>query len=70
MSIEAMKQALEVLKSSRFTKVTEATELIEQAIAEAEKQERFFCERCGKRLSGGIHICTPPTKKQTQGENT
>jgi len=49
MSIEAMKQALEVLKSSRFTKVTEATELIEQAIAEAEKQEPF-----GEAIAHGV----------------
>lgn len=40
-----------------------------QAIAEAEKQERFFCERCGKRLSGGIHTCTPPAEIKLK-ENT
>jgi hypothetical protein len=32
----------------------------------AEKQERFFCERCGKRLSGGIHTCTPPAEAEKQ----
>jgi hypothetical protein len=37
-----------------------------QAIAEADKQERFFCERCGKRLSGGIHTCTPPAEAEKQ----
>jgi hypothetical protein len=30
------------------------------------EQERFFCERCGKRLSGGIHTCTPPAKTEKQ----
>jgi hypothetical protein len=25
------------------------------------KTERYFCERCGKRLFDGIHTCTPPT---------
>ncbi len=37
-----------------------------KAIAQAEKQERFFCERCGKRLSGGIHTCTPPVEAENQ----
>ncbi len=32
----------------------------------AEKQERYFCERCGKRLSGGIHTCTPPAEAEKQ----
>lgn len=35
---------------------------LRNAIAEADKQERYFCERCGKRLSGGIHTCTPPVE--------
>ena len=39
-----------------------------KAIAEAEKQERYFCERCGKRLSGGIHTCTPPVEAEKQIE--
>jgi len=26
------------------------------------EHERYFCERCGKRLSGGIHTCTPPAE--------
>jgi hypothetical protein len=30
------------------------------------EQERFFCERCGKRLSGGIHTCTPPAEAEKQ----
>ena len=29
-------------------------------------QERFFCERCGKRLSDGIHTCTPPAEAEKQ----
>ena len=33
---------------------------------EAIKQERYFCERCGKRLSGGIHTCTPPAEAERQ----
>ena len=28
------------------------------------KEERNFCERCGKRLGNGIHTCTPPAEKQ------
>ena len=32
---------------------------LRQAIAEAEKQERNFCPRCGKRTND-IHTCTPP----------
>ena len=79
MSIEAMKLALEALKSCGedewYTeddfgmsqtydekKVDNAITALRQAIAEAERQERFFCERCGKRLSGGIHTCTPPVE--------
>ncbi len=27
-------------------------------------QERNFCERCGKRLNGGIHTCTPPKSEK------
>jgi len=34
-----------------------------------DNQERFFCERCGKRLSGGIHTCTPPAEIKLK-ENT
>ena len=36
---------------------------LRKAIAEAEKQERNFCSRCGKRLGKNdwdIHTCTPP----------
>ena len=33
-----------------------------------DNQERFFCERCGKRLSGGIHTCTPPAEAEKQIE--
>ena len=35
---------------------------LRQAIAEAEKQERNFCSRCGKRTADltHIHTCTPP----------
>lgn len=31
-----------------------------------DNQERFFCERCGKRLSGGVHTCTPPAEAEKQ----
>ena len=44
----------------------DAITTLRQAIAEAEKQERFFCERCGKRLSDGIHTCTPPAEAEKQ----
>jgi transcription initiation factor IIE alpha subunit len=61
--IEAMKQALEALEQVKpLYDKHHAIAALRQAIAEAEKQERYFCERCGKRLSGGIHTCTPPVK--------
>jgi hypothetical protein len=46
--------------------VFQIEDTLRQAIAEAEKQERYFCERCGKRLSGGIHTCTPPVEAEKQ----
>ena len=74
--IEAMKQALEALEKMVTPRnfqthqfCQKAYDDLRQAIAEAEKQERFFCERCGKRLSGGIHTCTPPAEIKLK-ENT
>ena len=68
--IEAMKQALEALdglyEPGELERVNKAITTLRQAIAEAEKQERFFCERCGKRLSDGIHTCTPPAEAEKQ----
>ncbi len=49
--------------------IDDAITALRQAIAEAEKQERYFCERCGKRLSGGIHTCTPPAEAEKQETN-
>lgn len=42
-------------------------------IAEPMKQERYFCERCGKRVGDkngaweGIHTCTPPADARDCG---
>jgi hypothetical protein len=36
-----------------------------KAIAKLESQERNFCQRCGKRLGGIIHTCTPPMEQNT-----
>ena len=78
MSIEAMKQLIEDCISlmeyhiERTRPIHSTTVAIQaakealKAIAEAEQQERFFCERCGKRLSGGIHTCTPPAEAEKQ----
>jgi hypothetical protein len=66
MTIEAMKQARDFISRLKFADAEPEPEIVmavlDQAIAEAEQQERFFCERCGKRLSGGIHTCTPPAE--------
>ena len=76
MSIEAMKQALETFEDfvddpRAQEQINASITALRQAIAEAEKQERFFCERCGKRLSDGIHTCTPPAEQPTKlKENT
>ena len=47
--------------------IVEAIKLIaaheREACAEAEKQERNFCPRCGKRTND-IHTCTPPQLKR------
>jgi hypothetical protein len=69
MSIEAMKQALDALalfasdESDEGQLAIAAHEALRQAIEQAEKQDRNFCERCGKRLGeeGHIHTCTPPS---------
>ena len=78
MSIEAMKRAKAVMANVRdwfgndpihrwdedevYHELVDAVVDLNKAIAKAEKQERYFCERCGKRLSGGIHTCTPPAE--------
>jgi hypothetical protein len=44
----------------------EALEAGRQAIEQAQKQERNFCPRCGKRLGKNdwdIHTCTPPAEQ-------
>jgi hypothetical protein len=71
MSIKAMKLALKALeeyqeKGAPFMSCDSAVNVLRQAIAEEERQERFFCERCGKRLSDGTHTCTPPAKAEKQ----
>ena len=67
MSINAMKQALDTLENVEYSgcdehEIIEAIESLRQAIAEAEKEERNFCPRCGKRTKD-IHTCTPPKGK-------
>lgn len=69
MSIEVMKRLVaaveaipEEVEGWLPDALTDAYIDARRAIAEAERQERFFCERCGKRLSGGIHTCTPPVE--------
>jgi hypothetical protein len=69
MSIEAMKRLVSAVEEIPEEvegwipdELTDALLDARKAIAEADKQERFFCERCGKRLSGGIHTCTPPAE--------
>lgn len=47
-------------KDSLVNYLTEQIENLSQAIEQADKQERNFCSRCGKRLGDGIHTCTPP----------
>ncbi len=76
--IEAMKLALEALEHAAECVQNNSCpaemghdwdkqiQSLRNAIAEADKQERFFCERCGKRLSGGIHTCTPPAEAEKQ----
>ncbi len=82
MSIEAMKRAKGIMANARdwfgndpqdrwdedevYHELVDAVVDLNKSIAEAEKQERFFCERCGKRLSGGIHTCTPPAEAEKQ----
>ena len=46
----------------------EAIKALEEALSKQEPTERNFCERCGKRLSDGIHTCTPPAKQEHTGE--
>ena len=53
----------EDLASDCVAMTEETIASLRQAIAEAEKQERNFCSRCGKRLGKNdwdIHTCTPP----------
>jgi hypothetical protein len=49
------------------TKLTEAFNRLRDRLAQPEK-ERYFCERCGKRLGDGIHTCTPPSDRLAQPE--
>ena len=69
MSIEAMKLAIDAAKNDDFERVIK---LLEKAIAEAEKRERNFCERCGKRLGKNdwdVHTCTPPASEKQEPDD-
>jgi len=56
---KALDLALEALEDrSSLMKWQKAITAIKQA--RSAKQERHFCERCGKRLGDYIHTCTPP----------
>lgn len=77
--IDVLKQALEeleyVLDCINAEKIPhdgddfhETLRNLRQAIEQAEKQERNFCQRCGKRLGDGIHTCTPPEVEQNRSD--
>lgn len=58
---EALEQNVKVMRAAA-DKVQDpivANGLYAAAMLEAQPAERNFCERCGKRLGGGIHTCTP-----------
>ena len=77
MSIEAMELVFELreladkfsdgwhngikIDASDIMLLSQSASFIE-TIAEAEKEERNFCPRCGKRIKD-IHTCTPPKGK-------
>jgi|APGre2960657373_1045057.scaffolds.fasta_scaffold26780_3 hypothetical protein len=71
---EALKLALEALKRTgniagfaherEQAAITAIREALEQPV-----QERYFCQRCGKRRGGDvnyIHTCTPPDDNALQ----
>ena len=68
MNKEVIKLALHYIEANAETKDEfEIAEGLRQVIAEAEKQERNFCSRCGKKLNKNdwdIHTCTPPLKQE------
>lgn len=65
MSIEEIKQALDALDSDNPDIQLRTAIVLRQAIEAAEKRERNFCERCGKRLfTDHIHTCTPPAEAE------
>jgi hypothetical protein len=76
MSITVMKQALDFIeRTANFVPISFDNEgmgiaaMLSQAIAEAEKQERNFCSRCGKRLGKNdwdVHTCTPPAAEKQE----
>lgn len=55
---EALQMCLEYIETDAHER-RHVRWAIKKALA-APVQERNFCERCGKRLNGGIHTCTPP----------
>ena len=69
MSIDTMKQALEALRNDAPMC---AFDILEQAIAEAEKQEPekyaldIECERCGAKQSGVLTVHTHPQPKREE----
>jgi hypothetical protein len=68
--IEVLKEMVEALEyhieqTRPISKTKEAIQAGKKAIAKLESQERNFCQRCGKRLGGIIHTCTPPMEQNT-----
>jgi len=63
---EVMQMALDWFKCYQDKSMSRnnAEELADEVITALrqalEPHERYFCERCGKRLFDGIHTCTPP----------
>jgi len=58
---EALKLALEYIETNAHER-RHVRWAIKEALAQP-AQERYFCQRCGKRRGGDvnyIHTCTPP----------
>jgi hypothetical protein len=67
--IDMAKEAGIIVKSNKFNISGTAPEAIERfaALVRAEAlKDRYFCQRCGKRVGDkngvwdGVHTCTPP----------
>lgn len=84
----AIQQAMEALKKYHYAAIDAgfsnqqmlnqgftAFELLREALDKPVSQERYFCQRCGKRVGDengvwdGIHTCTPPESIPNQYQN-